>query len=316
MNLHKNARTCPYSRALIIERMVMRGEPARVVGEDLGISERTVRKWIARYRAASWDGLVDRSSRAHRLAHQLGEDWVALIRWLREHYRMSARAIAAALGLARSTVSGVLKRLGISRLRDLEPRAPVVRYEYAEPGGLIHLDIKKLGRFHRAGHRVTGNRRIDSQGAGWEYVHVCVDDHSRVAYVEVLEDETQHSAVAFLRRAVRWFQRHGIRVLRVLTDNGSCYRSKLFNRLCAQLGIAHHYTRPYRPQTNGKAERFIGTMLREWAYGRCYDTSARRRETLYYWLLHYNCHRAHSSLGGQPPISRIPSMNNAHGIHN
>ena len=238
-----------------------------------------------------------------------------LIVALRRDYHLTALRIARQLRLARSTVAAVLQRAGLSSLRKLEPKEPAVRYEHAGPGELIHMDIKKLGRFWRAGHRVTGNRSNDSQGAGWEYVHVCVDDYSRVAYVEVLPDQQKESATAFLQRALRWFARFGIRIRRLLTDNGSCYRAQQFNQYCQALRICHKYTRPYRPQTNGKAERFIQTLLREWAYGRVYSTSEERRYVLPIWMTHYNEHRGPGSLANQPPITRMPGVNNVAGIH-
>ena len=200
-------------------------------------------------------------------------------------------------------------------MKKLEPPEPVIRYEHDGPGEMLHLDIKKLGRFWRAGHRVTGNRRQDSEGVGWEYVHLCVDDYSRLAYAEVLPDERQESAVAFLDRAAQWFAQFGVTVRRVLTDDGSCYRSRMFMKRCRELDIRKKFTRPYRPQTNGKAERFIQTLLREWAYFRSYKTSNERSVLLPRYLTHYNEHRQHSSLGYKPPITRLPGVHNVAGIH-
>jgi transposase InsO family protein len=219
--------------------------------------------------------------------------------------RLTAPAIARRLRMPRSTVSGVLVRLGLGRLRNLDPKPPVRRYERQRPGELLHLDTKKLGRIKGIGHRIHGDRSTRQRGIGWEFIHVCVDDHSRVAYVEILPDERQESVTAFFRRAVRRFRQRGVRTQRVLTDNGSGYRSKLFAAACAELGIRHLFTRAYTPRTNGKAERFIQTMLREWAYARPYRTSNQRSRRLPVWLEHYNRRRPHTALGYRPPISRI-----------
>lgn len=315
MNLHKNARTCPNSRALMVERVLEHKRPVAVVAEEFGVSPGTVYKWVRRYCQGGSAALEDGSSQAKEIRHRLGQDWVDLIVQMRTDYRMTALRIANQLNLARSTVAAVLQREGLSSLKKLEPTEPVVRYEHDGPGEMLHLDIKKLGRFWRAGHRVTGDRRQDSEGAGWEYVHVCIDDYSRVAYAEVLADERKESAIAFLQRAVHWFAGLGITVKRVLTDNGSCYRSKLWRQTCEGLGLKARTTRPYRPQTNGKAERFIQTLLREWAYFRIYLTSNERTAVLPMYLTHYNHHRQHGSLNAQPPAFRIPGMNNARGIH-
>lgn len=207
--------------------------------------------------------------------------------------------------MPRSTVAAVLKRLGLERLSRLEPKAPVVRYERDRPGELLHLDTKKLGRFRRVGHRITGDRQRRHRRGGWEFAHVCIDDHSRLAYVEVLPDERAETAVAFLRRALRWFRRHGIRTERIMTDNGGCYVSHAFQDACRDLDVRQLRTRPYRPETNGKAERFIQTMLREWAYQRPYRTSNQRRKQLEPWLRYYNRERPHSALKGLPPYERI-----------
>lgn len=315
MNLHKNARTCPKSRASMVERVLRRKRPVAQVAREFGVSPRTVYKWVQRFSQGGRPALEDGSSKARQIHHRLGQDWVDLIVELRTDYHMTALRIANQLKLSRSTVSAVLQREGLSALSKLKPKEPVVRYEHTGPGEMIHLDIKKLGRFWRAGHRVTGKRKIDSQGAGWEYVHVCIDDYSRLAYAEVLPDERKESAVAFLERAIAWFARFGVSIKRVLTDNGSCYRSKLWRETCRQTGIRVKKTRPYRPQTNGKAERFIQTLLREWAYVRLYPTSNERLVVLPIYLTHYNYHRQHGSLDNQPPASRIPSVNNAPGIH-
>jgi len=315
MNLHKNARTCPKSRALMVSRVLQEQRSVSVVATEFGVSRSTVYKWLRRYRAAGTAGLRDGSSCPGEIHHQLGQDWVDLIVELRRSYHMTAVRIAQQLRLARSTVAAVLQREGISQLKQLVPKEPVVRYEHDGPGDLLHLDIKKLNRFWRPGHRVTGDRSQESRGAGFEYVHVCVDDYSRVAYAEVLPDERKESAVAFLQRAVRWFQRLGVTVKRVLTDNGSCYTAKYWYAHCEALGIRVKKTRFYRPQTNGKAERFIQTLLREWAYFRIYQTSQERKAVLPLYLLHYNEHRAHGGISSKTPITRIPGVNNVAGVH-
>lgn len=299
----------------MVSRVLEDRRPVATVAAEFGVSRRTVYKWVQRYCQGGETALRDGSSEPGVLHHQLGQDWVALIVELRTEYEMTALRIARQLDLARSTVAAVLQREGISQLKQLRPKVPVVRYEHAGPGEMIHIDIKKLGRFWRPGHRVTGNPRQDSEGAGWEFVHVCIDDYSRVAYAEVLPDERKESAVAFLRRAVQWFRRFGIEIKRVLTDNGSCYKSKLWHITCKSLGVSVKKTRPYRPQTNGKAERFIQTLLREWAYFRVYVSSNERMAVLPIYLTHYNQHREHSSLNLKPPITRMPGVYNVHGIH-
>ena len=219
--------------------------------------------------------------------------------------RLAAYQIASLLGMARSTVSAVLVRLGLNKLKVLEPKEPANSYEHDRPGDLLHLDIKKLGRIQGIGHRIHGNRGRRARGVGWEFAHVCIDDHSRVAYVEVLPDEKGDTAAGFLERAVRWFAELGVRVERLLTDNGACYRSKIFKHQREELGLRHRFTRPYRPRTNGKAERFIQTLIREWAYAKPYRSSAWRTRALGGWLKHYNRARPHGSLGFQAPLTRI-----------
>jgi transposase InsO family protein len=270
----------------------------------LGITPRTAFKWLARYRSGGCTALRDRSSRPQRLARLTDEDRAQLVIRLRQS-RMTGLQIARRLRMPRSTVAAILKRAGLARLRDLEPPRPVVRYERDRPGELIHLDIKKLGRIERVGHRITGDRTSRSRGAGWEYVHIAIDDASRLAYVEVLANEQADTTVGFLRRALAFYRRHGIRVERVMTDNGSAYVSHLFAQLCKQRFLRHIRTRPYTPRTNGKAERFIQTLLREWAYVRPYASSRRRTAVLPRWLHHYNHRRPHGSLNGRTPISRV-----------
>lgn len=305
MNTHKNARTTPHGRALMVQRVLKQGRSPKSVATDFGVSERTVYKWLARFRAEGMAGLENRPSRARRLAHRLPEPWVALILRLRRDYRMTALEIAQRLHVARSTVAGVLARHGLGRLKPLEPRAPARRYEYAAPGELLHLNVKKLARFWRIGHRITGDRRGGSDGAGWDFVHVCVDDYSRLAYVEVLPDERRETTTGFLVRALRWFRAKGVTVRRIMTDNGCGYVSRLFAKACRITGLRHIRTRPYTPRTNGKAERFIQTLLREWAYALPYPSSQQRNADLPRWLRYYNHERPHGSLAMKPPISRL-----------
>ena len=314
MDIHHNARTCPRSRELIIQRVKEQGQSVQEVAQSLGISERTVYKWLARYQAQGRAGLEDRSSRPARIARQTPRRVREAIYRLRRR-RMVAAEIAARLGLARSTVARILQQAGWGRLKSLEPTQPARRYERNHPGQLLHLDIKKLGKIAGLGHRITRDKRRRARGVGWEFVHVCIDDASRLAYVEVLPDERKQSAMAFLGRAVLWFQKLSIWVEEVLTDNGSCYVSHAFQGLCQQLGLRHLRTRPYRPQTNGKAERLIQTLLREWAYRFPYRTSGHRIRWLRPWLHFYNHHRQHQSLGGLSPISRLPLMNNVMRMH-
>jgi transposase InsO family protein len=304
MNIHKNARTTPQSRALLVRRVLEERWPVSAVAQSLGISMRTVYKWLARYRAEGLAGLQDRRSIARRRPHALSPAWLEMIRLLRRGKRVAAE-IAAQLPVARSTVSAVLVRLGLNRLWEAAPAVPAQRYEWARPGELLHLDTKKLGRIVRPSHRVTGNRRDAVDGAGWEYAHVAIDDCTRYTYVEVLPDEKRYTTTGFLLRAVRAFRCRGIRIERVLTDNGGAYRSRPFRKVCRWLGIVTKRTRPYRPQTNGKAERVIQTLLRKWAYAVPYANSAQRQAALAPWLRFYNEERPHASLNRQTPASKL-----------
>jgi len=306
VTLHPNAKTTPFARELLTHRVQVLGWSMHDAAQAAGISRRTGYRWMARQRAEGREGLRDRSSTPHRMPRRTGQARVRRIEALRRR-RLTGMAIARRLGMPRSTVAGVLKRLGLERLSRLAPRRAVVRYERARPGELLHLDTKKLGRFRRVGHRITGDRRRPNARGGYEFVHVCIDDHSRLAYVEVLADELAATAAAFLRRAVRWFHQQGIRAERVLSDNGGCYVSHPFAAACRELGVQPRRTRPYRPETNGKAERFIQTLLREWAYARPYRTSNQRAKRLAPWLRYYNRQRPHSALRGLPPHSRIRS---------
>jgi transposase InsO family protein len=288
----------------MVRRVLKRAEPVKDTASALGVSARTVHKWVRRYRLEGEAGLMDRSSRPGGCPHRTQPQLVRRIERLRRH-RLTAWQISRRLGVPRSTVSRWLARAGMGRLRDLEPRPVFVRYERKRPGALLHLDTKKLARIVKPGHRIHGDRSRSVEGAGWEHAHVAVDDHSRVAYTEVLPTEDQHTCTGFLQRAVEFFASHGITVRRVMTDNGPGYISRRFNRLCGQLQIRHLYTRPYTPRTNGKAERFIRTLKEQWAYGACYQTSAHRTRALQPWTNHYNRHRPHAGIGMATPISRL-----------
>lgn len=304
MNMHSRSRLTPLGRGHLVEEMES-GSWSRDQCAELNISERTAYKWKARFRAEGEAGLCDRSSRPHRIPRLTAEARAAMIVELRR-FRMSGPEIARRLRMARSTVAAVLKRAGLSRIKDLDPPQRVIRYERERPGELIHLDIKKLGRIERVGHRIHGDRSTRVRGAGWEFVHVAIDDASRLAYIEVLANEQAVTTAGFLRRALIFFRQHGIRkVERVMTDNGSPYVSHLFAQLCAARNLRHLRTKPYRPCTNGKAERFIQTMLREWAYKRPYVSSKRRLAALAGWLRYYNRRRPHGALDGQTPLSRV-----------
>lgn len=308
MNLHSCARSCPRSRELLVERVRELNWTVRSAASAAGLSERTAYKWLRRFRADGKAGLRDRSSRPKHCPHQTPEKVIERAEQLRRQ-GLLGRDVARRLRRPHSTVARWMKRRGLGRLSALEPKPEVRRYEYENAGDMLHLDIKKLGKFKGVGkrrgapdlHWVTGQR-------GWEFVHVCVDDHSRASFVEVLEDERKESAVGFLRRAVNWYRGLGVTVHRVLTDNGSCYRSSAFRDTCAELGIRHYRTKPYTPRTNGKAERFIQSMLRECAYGRTYSSSGHRRIGLQAWVHRYNCRRPHASLGSKPPSSRLPAL--------
>jgi transposase InsO family protein len=318
MRLHGNARTCPKSRRLIVAR-VEAGWSLTEAAEAAGVSDRTAAKWLARWRAEGEVGLLDRSSAPKRIPHRTPALRVEAIVALRR-LRMTAAEIAELLSMALSTVSAVLRRAGIGKLSRLDPPEPPNRYEHTRPGGLLHLDVKKLGRIIHPGHRVVSHRRSQKKvgpkrlgAAGWEFVHVCVDDATRLAYAEVVADERGHSAASFLRRAVAWFQGMGIQPKRVLSDNGACYRSKAHAEVCRELGLRHSFTRPYRPRTNGKAERFIKTLTHRWAYGALYANSNDRARALPSWLTHYNFNRQHGALGHKPPAARLNELNNLAG---
>lgn len=282
----------------------LRHEPAIKVAVGFSISLRTVRKWMKRHREGGPEALADRSSRPKRCRRQLSENQIAQVYTLRKQ-RLAGDEIAIRLGFCRSSVFRALRRLNCSRLSSLEPREPVQRYEWEKPGQMLHLDIKKLGKIDGVGHKKTGTRQVRRRRPGWEYLHVCVDDASRAAYTAILPDETAESAVEFLWYAVCWYAAHGIKIERVLTDNGACYKSAKFRQACIDFGIRHKRTRPYRPQTNGKAERFIRTALQEWAYAQTYTHSWQRTASLPIWTQRYNFQRPHGALNRKTPASRM-----------
>lgn len=304
MDVHQNAKLTPRGREQLVRYVSEHGCSLRAAAREFRVDAKTVRRWVRRYAECGAAGLKDRSSRPRRSPRRVPRALVRRVVRARRR-RLTVEQIARTEAVSRATVARILARHGLSRLEALEPQPPVERYEYARPGGLLHLDIKKLGRFHRPGHRRTGNRHQDSPGAGWEYAHVAIDDHSRVAWVRLSPDERAASAWRALIQAVRYYRSLGVHIERVLTDNGACYRSRRFAAACRRLGIAHRRTRPYTPRTNGKAERFIQTALREWAYAHTYANSQARAWQLPVWLHHYNWHRPHGSLNRQPPISRM-----------
>jgi transposase InsO family protein len=312
MKLHGNARTCPRGRRLLVGRVVEQGWALAPAAEAAGVSVRTASKWLARFRAEGEPGLADRSSRPRSSPRQTPLERVEAVTILRR-LRFTTAEISQTLAMPLSTVSVVLRRVGLGKISRLAPLEPANRYQRRHPGELVHIDIKKLAKIDGAGHRLLGDRRRQKRrrGAdriGYEYVHVCVDDATRLAYAEVLADEKARTAVGFLRRARIWYQRHGVRIQRVMTDNGACYISALHAIACHRLDLKHVRIRPRRPQTNGKAERFIRTMLTSWAYAAIYATSSERTDALDGWLYTYNHTRPHGSLGHQPPLRRLQAL--------
>jgi len=304
MNVHSLARTTPHSRALLVRRVREQNWSVDQAALAAGISVRTAYKWLARHREQGAGGLQDASSRPRHIPRRVEPDKVAVVLDLRRS-RRSGPEIARQLRMPRSTVARVLQREGLSHLKNLEPKEPPRRYQRRHAGELIHLDVKKLGRIGRVGHRIHGDRSISTPGVGWEFIHVCIDDATRLAYAESLPNELGVTAVGFLRRALAWYRRLGVRVRRVMTDNGSCYVARVFQEACHRLGVRHLRIRPYRPQTNGKAERFIQTMLRECMYARAYENSKTRQRALKAWLRYYNRQRPHGGIAGQTPYSRL-----------
>ncbi len=303
MDIHQNARLTPYSREHLAKFVLFQGRTLNSAAAEFKVSGKTARKWVRRYQAENRAGMADRSSRPHRLRQPTSPALVQQVEQLRRQ-RFTGVHIAQQTGLSRATVSRILRRLGLHRLRDLEPAPPSHRYEHAAPGDLLHLDIKMLGRFRAVAFRPDGRRRGCSPGAGWAHVHVAIDDHSRIAFAHILPDQTAASAIAFLHATLDYYAQLGIRIRRLLTDNGYCYRARAFAAACQQLQLRHYFTRPYTPRTNGKAERFIQTALREWAYAQAYSHSDVRDAQLPRWLHHYNWHRPLACLNHAPPISR------------
>jgi transposase InsO family protein len=306
MNSHKNAPLTPKGREAMVRSVTEGGLSRAAAARQFNTTAKTVAKWVERFHAVGVEGLRDRSSRPLSLPSQTPPAICTAVEALRRR-RYTGKQIAAEVGVSAATVSRILQRLGLNRIRDLEPAEPVRRYERAVPGEMIHIDIKKLGRFDKIGHRITGDRtgQSNSRGVGWEFVHVCIDDHSRVAFSQIKPDEKADSAVPFLKAAVTYYASLGVTVTRVMTDNGSCYKAFAFRDACRDLGIKHIRTKPYTPKTNGKAERFIQTALREWAYAQAYPTSDHRAQELPAWLHQYNWHRPHGGINSQTPISRL-----------
>src|SRR5580692_2306254 len=305
MDIHKNARLTPHGRERLA-KMIVSGQTPQAASEAVGVCPCTGRKWADRFRQEGLAGLQDRSSRPHRLRQPTAPQVIERIESLRRQ-RLPGKEIAAEVGISAATVSRVLKRLGLNKLSALEPAEPPRRYERERPGEMIHIDIKKLGKFDQIGHRITGDRKGQSnaRGVGWEFVHVCIDDASRVAFSRIMKSERKACAAAFLKAAVAYYASLGVTVERVMTDNGSCYRSFAFRNACRRLGLKHIRTRPYTPKTNGKAERFVQTCLREWAYARAYSNSKQRAQELPFFMHRYNWHRPHSAIGAKPPITRL-----------
>ncbi len=309
MNIHKNARLTFARRLELVKEVLERGFTLCEAAASHSVSVPTAKKWLGRYLAEGPAGLRDRSSKPRISPRSIAPAKAVAILELRRR-RLTQGRIAAAIGVSKSTVGRVLAKAGLSRLSDLEPSEPILRYEHAAPGDMLHIDTKKLGRIERMSHRITGDRRDTVEGAGWEFLFVAIDDHARIGFTDLYPDERKASAVQFLINTVAYFRSLGVRARRLLTDNGSAFRSKAFAKACRRLGLKHSFTRAYRPQTNGKAERFIQSALREWAYGIPYNHSSERAAMLDRWIHHYNWHRPHQGIGGQAPISRLAQLRN------
>jgi transposase InsO family protein len=315
MNTHKNARLTFARRMQLVRSILEQDLDPAIAAAQQGVSVPTAKKWLGRYLAEGEAGLADRSSRPRRSPRSIAPSQALLIVELRRRLLIQAR-IAKSVGVSVATVSRVLKRAGISKLSDLIPAEPIVRYEHTCPGDLLHIDTKKLGRIERLGHRITGDPRDNIDGVGWEFLFVAVDDHARIGFTDMYLDEGRANAVQFLENTVAYFRSLGIKPRRLLTDNGGAFRSKDFAAACKRLQVKHSFTRAYRPQTNGKAERFIQSALREWAYGIPYNHSSERTAMLERWIHHYNWHRPHQGIGGHAPVSRLPrSRNNLLQLH-
>jgi transposase InsO family protein len=317
MDTHKNAPLTPKGRELMVRAVVDGGLTKAAAARQFHTTAKTVGKWVKRFKEEGVEGLHDRSSRPLSSPNQTSPATCAAVEALRRQ-RRTGQQIADELGISPATVSRILRRLGLNRLSALEPAEPVRRYERDRPGEMIHIDIKKLGRFNRIGHRITGDRtgQSNNRGVGWEFVHVAIDDHSRVAFAKVMPSEKKQSAITFLKQAVAYYDSFGVKVERVMTDNGSCYKSFAFRRTCRRLGLKHIRTKPYTPKTNGKAERFIQTSLREWAYAQAYPNSRERKAELPIWLHRYNWHRPHAGIDDKTPISRLGlTANNVLRLH-
>ena len=318
MDSHKNARLTPKGREGMVRAVVDSGLTKAAAAHRYNTTPKTVAKWVDRFRKDGAEGLRDRSSRPHSSPNQTPPARCAAVEALRRQ-RHTGEQIARQLAVSPATVSRILRRLGLNRLCALEPAEPVRRYEREHPGELIHIDIKKLGKFNQIGHRITGDRtgQSNSRGVGWEYVHVSIDDHSRIAFASIMPDQKKRSATTFLTAAVAYYASLGVKVERVMTDNGSCYKSLAFRTACKRFGLRHIRTKPYTPKTNGKVERFIQTSLREWAYAYAYENSRQRKQQLPTWLHRYNWHRPHTGIGAKTPISRLGlSGNNLLRLHN
>jgi transposase InsO family protein len=304
VDIHQNARLTPIRRAEMASLVLCGRITVSLAAHQYGVCVKTVRKWVARYRTEGTISLCDRSSRPLRSPSQIRPSLMAEIEILRRQ-RLTALQIAERVPVSKATVHRVLALCGLNRLESIDPPIAIQRYEHPKPGDLLHLDIKRLGRIGCVGHRIHGDRKAGVRGIGWECLHVAIDDHSRIAFARILPDQHQHSAVAFLFASVEHYRALGVKVTAILTDNGGCYRSKSFRQACQKLGLRHRFTQPYRPRTNGKAERFIQTLLREWAYAKAYQTSVDRAVALPIFLHRYNWHRPHASLDRKPPMSRI-----------
>jgi transposase InsO family protein len=315
MDYHQNARLTIHSREQLARYVLEQGGTLKAAAAAFNVSAKTAAKWVRRYRVSGSAGLRDLSSRPHRSPRRTSSSLLEKVLVLRRQ-RWNGWRIAHELKLSRATISRILRRAGLNRLRSLDPPPPVVRYEHQRPGDLVHFDIKRLARIRRPGHRVTGDRRKESRGIGWEYLHVAIDDHSRIGFAAILPDQSHQSAMRFFLMARAHYAGFGFSIRRVLTDNGSCYKHWLFRRLLHRQHVRHRFTKPYTPRTNGKAERFIQTALREWAYARSFQNSEQRTEQLHLWIHNYNFHRPHTSLKLQTPASRSGlNRNNLLSLH-